>query len=94
MQRFIAAKTDQFEGYNQQDSNEFLIYLLDNIHQESKRSTMQSAKPNLKEIAGEYDQVMSNYKVKYFKINISFKHYILIKGYRKTTLVIIFKLSF
>jgi ubiquitin C-terminal hydrolase len=62
MQRFIATKTDQFNGYNQQDSNEFLIYLLDNIHQESKHS-LQSAKPNLKEIAG--DNVMSIYQVKH-----------------------------
>jgi ubiquitin C-terminal hydrolase len=62
MQSFIAEKTDQFEGYNQQDSNEFLIYLLDNIHQESKKSS-QSAKPNLKEIVG--DDVMSIYQVKH-----------------------------
>ncbi len=62
MQRFIATKTDQFEGYDQQDSNEFFIYLLDNIHQESKKSS-QSAKPNLKEIA--VDNVMSIYQVKH-----------------------------
>jgi hypothetical protein len=58
----VCSKTDQFDGYEQQDSNEFLTYLLNIMHTEMMTRDSEY-KPDLNAIYGTLEQIDSKYRV-------------------------------
>jgi uncharacterized UBP type Zn finger protein len=60
--KFVCSKTDQFDGYEQQDSNEFLTYLLSIMHTEMMTRDSEY-KPYLNAIYGTLEQIESKYRV-------------------------------
>ena len=60
----ISKLSSRFEGFDQQDSHEFLVYLLDGLHEELKTKT--NYQTSFKEIIVPYSKIDAEFQVKLF----------------------------